>query len=56
MKNLELNIGKLTIVIGVILDLLVYGIVYYFGYKHGKHDFETIQTNMKIEIEKIAQN
>jgi len=53
---MELKIGKLTVVIGVILDLLLYGMIYYFGYKHGKHDFDTIQTNMKIEIEKIAQN
>jgi hypothetical protein len=50
------NIGKSIVVIGAVLDLLLYGMIYYFGYRHGKHDFEKIQTNMKIEIEKIAKN
>jgi hypothetical protein len=44
------------IVIAVVLELSVYGIVYYFGYKHGKYDSDEIRTNIQFDIGKVANN
>ena len=44
----------LGIVIAVVLELSVYGIVYYIGYKHGKREYFEIKTNIEFDIGKVA--
>ena len=46
----------LGVIIAVVLELSVYGIVYYFGYEHGKHESDKIRTNIQFDIGKVAKN
>jgi len=46
----------LTIIITIILELTVYGIVYYMGYKRGKQEADHIKTNIEFDIGKVAKN
>jgi hypothetical protein len=44
------------VVIAVVLELTVYGIVYYMGYKRGKEESDQIKTNIEFDIGKVAKN
>lgn len=44
----------LTIIITIILELSVYGIIYYMGYKRGKEESSHIKTNIEVDIRKVA--
>ena len=46
----------LAIIITIILELSVYGIVYYMGYKRGKEESNHIKTNIEFNIGKVAKN
>jgi hypothetical protein len=47
---------KLLFIIGTLIELSVYGVVYYFGYQRGKQEAEMIKTNIQLDIGKIAKN
>ena len=44
------------VLIAVVLELTVYGIVYYMGYKRGKEESDHIKTNIEFDIGKVAKN
>jgi hypothetical protein len=46
---------KIFFIIAAIIELSVYGIVYYFGYQRGKQEAEFIKTNIQLDIGKIAK-
>jgi hypothetical protein len=47
--------NKILILLAIILDLSVYGFVYYLGYNRGKTEADIIKTNIHLEFEKIAK-
>lgn len=47
---------KIGLLFAIIIELSVYGIVYYFGYQRGKQEAENFKNNIQLEIGKIAKN
>jgi len=48
--------NKILLTLAIVLDLSVYGFVYYLGYVRGKTEADTIKTNIQLELGKIARN
>jgi hypothetical protein len=46
----------LAIITTIVIELSVYGIVYYMGYKRGKEESSHIKTNIEFDIGKVAKN